>query len=45
VERVRGAARASERSRKEPAMMFAFVLAVVGVVVLGSFEYVAAHVH
>jgi hypothetical protein len=32
-------------SRKEHAMMFAFVLALVGVVALRSLEYVAAHSH
>jgi hypothetical protein len=33
------------RSRKEHAMMFAFALALVGVVVLKSLEVVAAHTH
>jgi uncharacterized membrane protein len=38
--------KASKRSsRKEHVMMFAFVLALVGVVVLGSLQIVAAHAH
>jgi len=32
-------------SRKEHAMMFAFALALVGIVVIGSLEIAAAHAH
>jgi hypothetical protein len=33
------------RSRKEPVMMFAFALALVGVAVLGTLNLIAAHAH
>ncbi len=41
VERSKAAHR-SQSSRKEPVMMFAFVLAIVGIVVLKTLEHVAA---
>jgi hypothetical protein len=41
-EGAREAARPRTRSRKEPVMMFAFALALVGVVVLGSLDIIAA---
>jgi heme O synthase-like polyprenyltransferase len=43
----RGSSRSEPRAEVErsAAMLFAFALAIVGIVVLGSFEYVAAHTH
>jgi hypothetical protein len=42
---VKRAARPRTRSRKEHVMMFAFALALVGIVVLGTLEIAAAHAH